>query len=64
MMDEDENLPVPQRHADGRFMPGNRYAQGRARDRLSKAFLADLFADWDAHGRETIARVRAEAASS
>lgn len=47
---------------NGRFAAGNcgggRPIGGRAK--LSEAFLADLLEDWQAHGKEVIAQVRAE----
>jgi hypothetical protein len=64
-MVDDDTLPDLYRGPKGRFLPGNPYAAtaGRAkgvRDRLSQAFLRDMLADWDEHGRDVIARVRAE----
>ena len=63
-MEEAEGEAVPDlfRGAKGRFLAGNPYG-GRpkgARDRLSQAFLRDMLAVWDEHGRDTIERVRAE----
>lgn len=53
----------PLRDASGRFLTGNNGGPGRpagARNRLGEGFLADLAADWEAHGKDTISRVRAE----
>jgi hypothetical protein len=61
MIDEDDIQHELHRAANGRFLPGNRYGPGKGpRDRLSRGFVEDLLADWEAHGRETIARVREE----
>ena len=63
--DEDGPLPDLYRGAKGRFLPGNPYgnSSGRGkgvRDRLSQAFLRDMLADWETHGRDVVARVREE----
>ena len=56
-----DRLPELYRGARGQFLPGNRYGTGKGvRDRISKAFLRDMLADWEVHGRATIARVRDE----
>lgn len=61
MIDEDEKLPELHRAHNGRFLPGNSYGAGKgSRERLAKAFLADMMADWAEHGRDVIARVRDE----
>jgi len=52
----------PQQDEKGRFITGNS-GGGRpkgSRNQLGEAFVADLYADWQANGAETIARVREE----
>ena len=47
----------------GRFLAGNSGNGGRrkgARSRLSEAFIADLYADWEAHGPDVVKKVREE----
>jgi hypothetical protein len=49
------------RNPRGRFVTGNIGGPGRprgSRNRLSEQFFADLCADWQAHGPETMAKVR------
>src|SRR5262245_23722603 len=44
----------------GRFLPGNCGNSGRgkgARNRLSQAFIADLYEHWKAHGIQAIQQV-------
>ena len=56
-----ETAPAPYKDSKGWFLPGNSYGTGnKGRERLSRAFLRDMLADWEVHGRETIARVRGE----
>ncbi len=53
----------PEQDAKGRFVPGNNGGSGRprgSRNQLGEEFLADLYADWIAHGVATIAQVRAD----
>ncbi len=50
--------PKPAQDAKGRFLSGNS-GGGRpkgSRNQLGEAFIADLYADWQANGAETIAR--------
>ena len=57
----DETLPDLFRSPEGRFLPGNPHGKGKGkgvRHRLSRAFLWDMLAVWEAHGRDTIERVR------
>ena len=52
----------PQQDEKGRFLTGNS-GGGRpkgSRNQLGEAFVADLYADWQANGADTIARVREE----
>lgn len=47
----------------GRFLPGNSGFGGRpkgARNKLGEQFISDLYADWQQHGVDTLARVRDE----
>jgi len=53
--------PKPEQDEKGRFIAGNSGNGGRkpgSRAKLGEAFVADLCADWEKHGIETIARVR------
>ena len=53
--------PKPAQDEKGRFIAGNSGNGGRkpgSRAKLGEAFVADLCADWEKHGIETIARVR------
>ncbi len=57
------NGPVVQadRNARGQFLLGHTGMGGRprgARNKLGEAFLQDLHADWEKHGKEVIERVR------
>ena len=57
------NQPVVQadRNARGQFILGHTGIGGRprgARNKLGEAFLQDLHADWEQHGRSVIERVR------
>lgn len=59
-MDEAEK---PEKDEKGRFLPGNSGFGGRpkgARNKLGEQFISDLYADWQEHGVETLAKVRAE----
>lgn len=59
-MDEAEK---PEKDEKGRFLPGNSGFGGRpkgARNKLGEQFVSDLYADWQEHGVETLAKVRAE----
>jgi hypothetical protein len=60
----DETRPVPEQDPEtGRFVAGNSGNGGRAkgsRNKLGEAFIADLYADWQDHGKEAVAKVRAE----
>lgn len=61
--DEKEALPDLFRSPKGHFLPGNPYGTGKGkgvRHRLSRAFLWDMLAVWEKHGRDTIERVRDE----
>jgi hypothetical protein len=52
----------PAQDEKGRFLTGNS-GGGRpkgSRNQLGEAFVADLYADWQANGADTIARVREE----
>jgi hypothetical protein len=54
-------LEKPGRNARGRFVSGNIGGPGRprgARNRLGEDFLADVCADWEAHGASVLAEVR------
>ena len=54
--------PKPAQDEKGRFVPGNNGGSGRprgSREQLGEAFVADLYADWLAHGVATIEKVRA-----
>lgn len=58
----DEERETPEQDAKGRFVSGN-IGGGRpkgSRNKLGEAFLDDMFADWEAHGKEAIARTRDE----
>jgi hypothetical protein len=60
-LEKGENRPKPEQDAKGRFVAGNSGNGGRkpgSRAKLGEAFVADLCADWEKHGIETIARVR------
>ena len=51
----------PGRNPQGRFLTGNIGGPGRprgSRNRLNEHFIADLLADWEAHGADVISRVR------
>jgi hypothetical protein len=53
--------PKPEQDEKGRFIAGKSGNGGRkpgSRAKLGEAFVADLCADWEKHGIETIARVR------
>lgn len=56
--------PAPEKDtATGRFQPGNNGGPGRpkgSRNKLGETFLADMLADWEEHGPETIQMVRIE----
>lgn len=57
-----KHKPKPEQDEKGRFLSGNS-GGGRpkgSRNQLGEAFVADLYADWQANGAETIARVREE----
>ncbi len=57
-----KSKPKPAQDEKGRFLSGNS-GGGRpkgSRNQLGEAFVADLYADWQANGAETIARVREE----
>ena len=44
-----------------RFLPGNNLSKGRpvgSRNKLGTAFLDDMYADWQDHGKAVIAAVR------
>lgn len=59
-MDEAEK---PEKDEKGRFLPGNSGFGGRpkgARNKLGEQFISDLYADWQEHGVETLAKVRDE----
>ncbi len=52
----------PAQDEKGRFITGNS-GGGRpkgSRNQLGEAFIADIYADWQKHGIETISRVREE----
>lgn len=59
----DDERPVPEKDKkSGRFVTGN-IGGGRnkgSRNKLGEAFVTDLLNDWEAHGVEVIAAVRAE----
>jgi hypothetical protein len=62
-MTSERNQPVVQadRNARGQFLVGHTGIGGRprgARNKLGEAFLHDLHADWEMHGRSVIERVR------
>lgn len=42
------------------FKPGNPGRPKGSRNKLGEAFIADLYADWQEHGKETVERVRVE----
>ena len=53
--------PFPGRNSRGRFLTGNIGGPGRprgSRNRLNEQFIADLLADWEAHGADVITCVR------
>ncbi len=50
--------PVPARHADGRFGPGNAGRPRGARNRASQRFLAAVFEDFEAHKEDLLQRHR------
>jgi hypothetical protein len=52
----------PAQDEKGRFLSGNigGGCPKGSRNQLGEAFVADLYADWQANGAETIARVREE----
>lgn len=56
--------PPPEKDPEsGRFLPGNSGGPGRtrgARNKLGEAFVADMLADWEKNGAETIKKVRAD----
>lgn len=55
--------PLLQRDDKGRFIAGNSGNGGRpkgSRNKLGESFVADLLADWENHGSETIEQVRKE----
>ena len=58
-----EILPPMGRNAKGQFVAGHCGNGGRpkgSRNKLGEAFLADMLADWEIHGAETVAKVREE----
>jgi hypothetical protein len=62
-MTSEPNQPVVQadRNSRGQFLVGHTGIGGRprgARNKLGEAFLHDLHADWEKHGRSVIERVR------
>lgn len=53
--------PKPKQDEKGRFVAGNSGNGGRpkgSRNQLGEAFVADLYADWQANGANVIERVR------
>lgn len=61
MLDPHES-PEISRDRAGRFLAGNGGGgrQKGSRNKLSEAFVTDLFDDWQVHGRDTIRKVREE----
>jgi hypothetical protein len=61
-MDDDAILSADKRDEHGRFIipPKSPGRPKGARNKLGEAFLADLLANWEKHGVETIEAVRAE----
>ena len=67
-MDDDtfnnDEITLPQRlthDESGKFAAGNNLGRGRpkgSRNKLSEEFLSALYADFEAHGADAIARVR------
>lgn len=62
-MADGADAPKPEQDKDtGRFVSGN-IGGGRkkgSRNKLGEAFVDDLYADWQEHGVDTIAKVRVE----
>ncbi len=59
----DESKAPEQDEKTGRFVAGNSGNGGRpkgSRNKLGEAFVADMLADWEAHGVQAIAKVRDE----
>lgn len=59
-MSDDEERLAPAKDEKGRFVTGN-IGGGRpkgSRNKLGEAFLDDMFADWQEHGKAAIAAVR------
>lgn len=51
----------PEKDEKGRFLPGNSGNGGRpkgSRNKLGEQFLADLHADWEAHGKVALEKTR------
>jgi hypothetical protein len=49
--------PKPQQDEKGRFIPGNNGGSGRprgARNQLGEAFIEELYAHWQEHGKDAI----------
>jgi hypothetical protein len=60
---EQEEGQIAEKDEKGRFLPGNSGFGGRpkgARNKLGEQFISDLYADWQKHGVDTLARVRDE----
>ena len=60
---EDEAPVRPGRRlppVETRFQPGNPGRPKGSRNKLGEAFLADLYADWQKHGVQVLAKVRAK----
>ncbi|UFS83198.1 hypothetical protein LPB79_13170 [Rhizobium sp. T136] len=58
-----EEGQIVEKDEKGRFLPGNSGFGGRpkgARNKLGEQFIIDLYADWQKHGVDTLARVRNE----
>lgn len=62
MSDEAENTDAygPARAPDGTFAKGNPGRPKGSRNKLGEAFLSDMLADWEEHGKQAIATVREE----
>lgn len=62
-MEDEAEIPIAEKDEKGRFLPGNSGFGGRpkgARNKLGEQFISDLYDDWQKHGVETLAIVRAE----
>lgn len=57
-MDAEQKPKRPLPPIETRFQPGNPGRPKGSRNKLGEQFLADMLADWEKHGTETIVTVR------